>query len=175
MVWQIPKKRALPKTVQIYGSKNLVPNSTLEIPQVEDHMNNKGIAYLNFLGEPVRVGGGWSIRCIRFKEILLIKHLSIFKAFSLVEQSLKTLKNHVKADETKDKSSIIYLARSDNRIQNQEEIIEYLNTRPKSFIMKNLENLLTVKKCSIHRCDNILLPQGSDNINGLCFTGKIHR
>ena len=90
-----------------------------------------------------------------------------------MEQSLKTLKNHVKADETKDKSSIIYLARSDNRIQNQEEIIEYLNTRPKSFIMKNLEKLTySEKKCSIHRCDNILLPQGSDNINGLCFTGK---
>lgn len=155
---------------QVYGSPNSILDSINEIPQVMLYRNQKKSLNLASLGQSVSVLG-WNIKCIRFKKIHLVKHLSIFESFSLVKECFDTLRLNSNDNYCESNKYITFLARSDDRIKNQKDIIHYLNNIPNTRVVQNIEKLsYAQKKNLISKSDSVILPPGSDNINGLCFT-----
>jgi len=159
----------------IFGKNNSILDTLMEIPSVNKSISSAEKLYLNSLGSISKVGV-WQIRRITFKKLYLVKHLSIFKAFKLFKSSLESLNTEHISKQTKTSKNIVYLAREDKRVINQEEIINVISSRKNSESLRNIHKLTyREKQQNLKQYANILLPPGSDNINGLCFSNNKSR
>ncbi len=155
--------------VNVFGKTNNILASVSEISILKRELNRPKL-FLEELGHPVK-HGPWRIRCIKFRDMFLVRHLSIFKAFSLVKEAfdLKKLGTHSKNYHVK--NSTLYLSRADNRVLNQELIEAYLLSHFEATIMKDMHaHSFAQKKDVLSSFDRIIMPPGSDNINALCFS-----
>lgn len=153
----------------IFGKTNSIIEAVCEVPYFKKELNAPRL-FLEELGEPVALGP-WQIRCIKFRDLFLVRHLSIFKAFLLLNAAfnLNRTDNDIKSATAR--SSTLYLGRSDARVLNQGEIESYLSRRYDATIIKDMFKLSFTEKArelSLH--DRIVLPPGSENINALCFS-----
>lgn len=158
-----------PSAPNVFGKTNNILESVCEVPYFNKELNSPRL-FLKDLGEPVAFGP-WQVRCIKFRELFLVRHLSIFKAFSLVQGALNLTIPDKDARYPKIRPSTLYLSRGDTRVLNQENIEAYLCRRYEATIIKDIFELSFADKArelSLH--DRIVVPPGSDIINALCFS-----
>jgi len=156
--------------INVFGSPNSILRSVAELPLMRNSLDQPSI-YLGNYGKPVEYGA-WQIRCIRFRELHLIRHLSIFKAFSLLNMICSQHHQHTSEAVIPPRTqNLLYLRRPDSRVINQSQIIDFLTDSFQSTILGDIHKLSLLDKQSvISRFSHIVLPPGSDNINALCFS-----
>jgi hypothetical protein len=158
-----------PSVPNIFGQTNSILESVGEVPFIKRGLNAPRL-FLRDLGEPVNVGS-WRVRCIRFHDLMLVRHLSVFKAFSLVQSAFNTVSVHNDSKYTRTRTSTLYLSRVDSRVLNQNEIEAYLSKRYGVKIISDITRLGYAEKSKeLVMHDRIISPPGSDNINALCFS-----
>lgn len=155
--------------INIFGKPNKILQSVTEYPVLREALNSPKI-FLEEYGTPVQCGS-WRVRCIKFRELYLIKHLSIFKAFSLIHKAFNEPIHNIDSSTDAPDESILYLSRSDNRVLNQDQIVDFLSRDLQSAIIKDIYKLsFAQKKEMLSSYGRIILPPGSDNMNALCFS-----
>jgi len=158
-----------PAVPNIFGKTNSILESVREVSFFNRELDKPSI-FLEDLGEPVAVGP-WRVRCIKFRDLFLVRHLSIFKAFSLVQCAFNLNSSDSDPCCVSMNPSILYLSRSDTRVLNQEKIEAYLSLKYEAAIIKDMFRLSFASKArELSSYDRIVLPPGSDNINALCFS-----
>jgi len=168
---ELDKQLLTHPVVNVYGKPNSILDSLMEVPLLRQSFNGPKL-FLEALGSPEMVGS-WKIRCIRFRQLYLVKHMSIFKAFSLVGNAFASLGQKNILAERSRAQGLLYLCRGDQRVVNQDEIKSFLNLRPDAATLENIHQLSYSDKFQIISAfRRILLPPGSDNINGLCFSAQ---
>jgi hypothetical protein len=156
-------------SINIYGKINSILESAVEFPLIRQMLNSPKL-YLGEIGQAVMFGS-WQIRCIRFRELFLVRHLSIHAAFSLLQRAINTKGINNSGTNSSRNESMLYLSRSDNRVINQDQVEAFLSHRFAATILKNVHNLDFASKKQVFSSFNcIVLPPGSDNINALCFS-----
>jgi hypothetical protein len=170
LIYRAEKTTCLePSAPNIFGKTNSIIESFFKLPYVKKEPNAP-MLFLEKLGKPVALGP-WQIRCIKFRDLFLVRHLSIFKAFSLVQSvfNMSFAPNDARS-ETK-RLSTLYLSRKDSRVLNQEEIESHLYHNYQAEIISNMSKLSFADKSTrLLLFDRIVMPPGSDNINALCFS-----
>lgn len=161
--------KGLPSTaVNIYGKPNRILDSLLEIQVFQQALNRSNL-FLENVGCATQVGN-WRIRCVRFSELYLVRHMSVFKSFSILKKAFAPLQPEA-LEASHDAKSLLYLTRSDRRVINQDELTHYLSHKKKATILGDVHRLSYSQKIrAISGYRRILLPPGSDNINGLLFS-----
>jgi len=144
-------------------SKVTVDNQFLELSRMADPC--KPLSY-----------NGWHINCISFRELYLVRHLSIFKAFSLLRDTFANALDRVQGlgssgQDLRNRS--IFLARSDDRILNQNQLSSDLSRYHSVTISKQLSSLSMIEKYQyLSDFRTFILPPGSENINALCLASS---
>ena len=123
---------------------------------------------------------GWSLNCVRFSELYLVRHLSIFKAFSLLRNACASIPNKSMESSSPNqdhtRNGAIFLARSDNRIQNQSQLCSEVFEHESVEIAKELSILSMSEKYQyLSRFKTFIMPPGSENINAFCFANSNSR
>lgn len=168
---ELCKQPLVPPIVNVFGRPNSILDSLQELPLFRQQLRRPKL-YLESFGMPTVVGN-WIIKCIRFRQLYLVRHISIFKAFSLIIKGLGSSDQQTSLPEISPKKGLLYLARGDKRIVNQDEIISRLSSKYNADIIKDIHELSYDSKSRlISDYRQILLPPGSDNINGLCFSSQ---
>jgi len=146
-------------------------NKILDLLQTKGEINNTNTTILIDMPESYN-RNGIKIHCSHFKELYLVRHLSIFKAFKLLRKENNRKLNIKSQQDSKVKiRKIGIFAREDNRIHNQREIHKALSDNFNAKIIENISSLSIAERINILKDFTILiLPPGSDNINGLCFS-----
>ena len=88
-------------------------------------MGNRRIIELADLGLTQRNNNhhGWNIKCIRFKELYIARHISIFKSFSLIRKSMNQIDGAKEIQNNRVyEKDLVYLSRGDKRIRNQNKL-----------------------------------------------------
>jgi len=157
--------------INIFGKTNAILRSVASIPLMRSGLDLPSM-FLSQYGNPVEYGP-WRIRCIRFRELYLIKHLSIFNSFSLLDKIFAQPNQHCCETDfpAVQTERFLYLSRPDNRIINQPQIIDFLADQLQCMILEGIHKLsFSEKQRIISGYSHIILPPGSDNINALCFS-----
>lgn len=156
-------------SINIFGKTNKILESLSEIPILDRELKRPKL-FLEELGHPVKCGA-YQIRCINFRDMFLVRHLSIFKAFSLIQEVFDFTQLYSYTDKSSANRSLLYLSRSDNRVQNQKQIEDYLTSGFGATIIKDIHSYSYAQKREVLKTyDQIVMPPGSDNINALCFS-----
>jgi hypothetical protein len=159
----------IPSIINVFGNNNSILDSLSEVPLFRLGLARPKL-YLESLGTPI-VFGGWRIRCIQFKQLYLARHLSVFMIFSLLYEAFGIISETNLDNRDFRNRSLLYLARSDARVLNQDDICLILTSRLGATVLRDTHNLTySSKKRIISTFGQIILPPGSDNINGLCFS-----
>jgi len=112
---------------------------------------------------------GWNIKCIHFRELYLVRHLSVFKAFTLLRDTFANGLDKVQDLESTGQDlthRAIFLARSDNRILNQKQLSYDLSRYYSVTVSKQLSTLSILDKLQyLANFQSFILPPGSENIN----------
>lgn len=156
--------------VNIFGRPNQILEEILKHKTVAPYIcSHGGSLYLSDIGV-TSILPGWSVKCIRFKRLYLIRHMSIFLAFHLVREFMC---NPISPSNiSSSRKSILFLERPDKRVANQDELVTYLRNKWHADSRKNIHQISYAQKQEIFSSyDLIILPPGSDNINGFCFSG----
>lgn len=165
----LSRKQMLP-IINVFGSNNSILDSFSEVPLFRLGLSRPKL-YLESLGSPIVVGC-WKIRCIRFTQLYLVRHLSVFKIFSLLNKAFGVI-DETDHDNCSRKGGLLYFARRDKRVLNQDDICHMLISRLGASILRDVHSLsYSDKKSAISAFGRIILPPGSDNINGLCFSDQ---
>ncbi len=161
------------ETAIAIGKENSIIKSCLSINSVAKEIKRRDIIKLSEMGKPC-VKTNWKIRRIRFAEMKYVRFISIFESFKMLKNNLCVANNiSDKDNEEGDDKKLLYLSRSDNRIQNQSEIQSFLIKEYRAHIAKDLHKLSFKDKVDmLQKYTDILMPPGSDNINGLCFSNE---
>lgn len=150
----------LEQALAFEGSNTSVSNQFLELSHLVEPRNS--ISY-----------NGWHINCVRFRELYLVRHLSIFKAFSLLRDTLASVLDNVnglKSSVQDTSKPAIFLARSDDRILNQNQLCHELSCYYSVAISKQLTTLSISEKYQyLSKYRTFILPPGSENINAFCL------
>jgi hypothetical protein len=158
-----------PSVPNVFGKTNNILDSLCEVPFIKKELNVPSL-FLADLGESVDFGP-WKIRCVNFRDLYLVRHLSVFKAFSFVQSAFNSITVVNDSKYTRKSPSTLFLGRSDSRVRNQHEIETYLSGKHGVKIINDISSLSYAQKwkeLSMH--DRIIVPPGSDNINALCFS-----
>jgi len=159
------------KRTNVLGKMNPILESLSELPVVAKYNIAEDSLFLEKLGKPVSVGE-WNIRCIRFKELDLVRHISIFKAYTMLEKALNSMRGDM-CTRLAFGRKILYLFRADCRVVNQNDVCRYLQEELKAHILSSTHRMSYREKASaIEGFHTVILPPGSDNINGLLFSSE---
>ena len=116
---------------------------------------------------------------ITFKELILVKHISIFHRYHLISEILKSddfkesITTHVHGNIPGRGNRTGFVARSYPRVLNEERIIEKLIAANVGSVarIKDVEKVpLRYRKELFSSFDVIYMPPGSDNINAFLFS-----
>ena len=159
----------------VIGKNNSIFDSCLEIPAVRRELHRREVLNLSAIGVPTSLGN-WKIRRIRFDSLNYIRFMSTFEAFRLLRECIHE-RSALSADETFGSNLVnkrlIYFSRMDNRVKNQNSIQKFLQEKYNAEIACGFEKLtFTQKKTLLGKYSDFLMPPGSDNINGLCFSSE---
>ena len=172
---QEKKRLGKEDTAIIIGQDNKILDACREIPLVKEELANQKVIKLAEIGCPTDLGYV-KVRRIRFKYLVYVRFMSIFKSFELIENSFSQMKvevDNIIGEEECRGSRILYLQRDDERIVNQANIVDLITKKLGGNIAEKLYKLTFEEKIKYLRNYNkILMPPGSDNINGLCFSNK---
>jgi hypothetical protein len=117
--------------------------------------------------------GSLSIRCIRFCDLAIPKHISIFKAYDLVSDAFRFTAKTGSPSRVQPSNRSGFLNREDGRIENGAELENHLSTRYGTTIINSMSKLNYAQKAALlSPFQTLLLPPGSDNINAFCFAPK---
>jgi len=154
----------------VFGEKNPILDTLSDCQPLKKYFAAPSL-YLGSLGTPVNLGS-WQVRCIRFGCLYLLRHISIFTAFNLIREAFNVPTSKERhSNMTHSSHKLLYLARNDNRVQNQEQIINFLLSHQNTAVLYKAHELSLSSKMNVMQgFDQILLPPGSDNINALCFS-----
>ena len=152
---------------------NSILEACAEVRSVNQALRTKEWIELAELGTPSIIDG-LRIRRINFKSLVYIRFLSIFNSFKLVQSNMSTLHEVPatnRSNNSNRSSKLLYLKREDYRVKNQKEIEELVRNKLKGDAIGDLHKLSFAEKIKLLNSYNqILMPPGSDNINGLCFS-----
>ena len=155
----------------VLGKPNKIIDQLLAMNSLK--LNNEKLIWLNLHGPSEQIGR-WRIRKFEFRNITIIRHLSVFRCFQLIKKHLlnnHSISNSINNQNPQKKIGII--RRHDDRVQNLEEILVYLSKVFELIIIENIEALSFEKKSEyFSQFDILLVPPGSDNINAMCFCKK---
>jgi hypothetical protein len=158
----------------IFGYKNNI------IEQIKDSMgpvfcniNNLNSTYISDT-TPSHSAPDLRIYCIQFEQLYLVRHISIFKAYELLQEHVTPKARQLDCKYFNQKEQTVgMLARGDQRITNQEQICSTISEQFHGKIIKDIakhEYRDRIKMLS--GINQLILPPGSDNINGLCFASS---
>jgi hypothetical protein len=129
------------------------------------------VLWLSDLGEELSCGN-WKVRCILFKDIGLVRHMSIFEAFRSMREWL-----HQSRETTTEQGSahpfarVGYLKRNDGRVRNQYDIEDFLASEFNADCIEGIhERTFQDKYATLSRYSHLVIPPGSDSINAACFS-----
>ena len=158
----------------VIGKNNSILESCKEFSSVINEFSARRVYKMSELGEAITMDH-WKIRRIRFKNLKYVRFLSIFESSKLLEQEAEGIRNNINdaiIGNPKEKE-LIYLQRNDNRVLNQSSIQRMLVDEFESDCIGNLDRLSFYEKIRLlSSYKKILMPPGSENINGLCFGNK---
>jgi hypothetical protein len=153
----------------VFGKTNSIIESLRESPSINNACSRKKI-FLADLGTTQTVGK-FNVRCVRFRDLVIPKHISIFKAYALLSDAFRFTRNSSGQAKTQTTNSIGFLSRDDGRIENSAELEEHLTTFHGARIIKQMEGLSYAEKAALlSSFETLVLPPGSDNINAFCFS-----
>ena len=153
----------------VFGKTNSIIESLKESPLVKNAYSQKKL-FLEDLGATQTVGK-FNIRCVRFRDLMIPKNISIFKAYALLSDAFQFTKNFGGRAQIPTTNSIGFLSRDDGRIGNLAELEEHLKTSHGAQIINQLERRSYVEKALLlSSFETLVLPPGSDNINAFCFS-----
>ena len=111
----------------------------------------------------------WSVSVTQFKELYLVKHISIFAARQLLIQHF----GHTKAKLNGSTIRIGFITRDDDRVINQRDLIEHLSIKWNAKPISKIHLLdFGQKQRLLNSFDILITPPGSDNINAFLFSSK---
>ena len=102
--------------------------------------------YLDSYEEQASHIGHWEIVRLRFNDLYLVKHLSVFKSFNLISKYL--VSSHWHDDDMK-YQKIAYLSREDGRVGNNNSIISYMKKCWDAEILNSLHEISFEEKSSL--------------------------
>ena len=147
-------------------------NSILEqicIATQSEYFNQCLPLFLSDYGTDVNVGC-WKVRCIRFARLLLVRHLSIYKSYSTLYDALMRNISLTSNYHIRQRHTIAFLTRGDQRIINEQEIVDSLQKNWNCQIISDLSTYSYAQKADLLKAfDVLVLPPGSDNINAFLF------
>lgn len=158
----------------VIGCQNTILEQALTFDRSKADVSNQFLE-LAHLAEPYNSHSfsGWHIRCIRFRELYLVRHLSIFKAFSLLRDTFANALDNAQGLDSSGqelRNSAIFLARNDNRIQNQSQLSYDLSSYYSVTVSKQLSTLSMIEKIQyLSNYRSFILPPGSENINAFAL------
>ena len=163
------------ETINIIGKKNQILEQYIKFIKetTNRHPQFTQLADFEDLNNS-RSFGGWQIKCITFRELYLVRHLSIFTAFNLLHEMFRMpIENTLQKDEQYQNYNkrTIFLSRNDDRILNQKQLCETLSSKYSVEISNDLTSLSVTEKfeyLSIY--GTLILPPGSESINAFCFS-----
>ena len=106
----------------IFGSKNNILQSLIGATCLTSSQQELAL-YLDSYEEQASHIGHWEIVRLRFNDLYLVKHLSVFNSFNLISKYL--VSSHSYDDDIKYKK-IAYLSRDDGRVANNNSIVSYM-------------------------------------------------
>jgi hypothetical protein len=170
LIYRAQNVAYLPSSVpNIFGKPNSILKSLCEVPLLKKELNGPSL-FLEDLGKPVDVGN-WRVRCIRFSDLFLVRHLSIYKAFSLLRSAFNMFSADNSLRNERTRPTTLFLSRADSRVLNQDKIENYLTREYGVTIINDMSRFSYAEKVKqLLMFDKIISPPGSDNINALCFS-----
>lgn len=158
------------KAANLIGSHNSILEQAITFDKSKITVGKQFLELSN-LDEPSNTltWNGWNIKFINFRELYLVRHLSIFKAFSLLRDTFVNGLLKVQDLEPLDqdlRERAVFLARSDNRILNQKQLSQDLSRYYSVTISMQLSKMSILEKFHYLRgFRSFILPPGSENIN----------
>ena len=157
--------------LNVFGKMNAIVDSLKESEAINKALTRDKI-FLNDHGIVNNIGN-WNVRCIRFRDLAIPKHISIFKAYNLLEHAFSLITNKIVKNLAQPINGMGFLIRNDGRIENSSELEAHLTTCHNTSIINPMTQLsYTEKSTLLKQFDTLLLPPGSDNINAFCFAPK---
>tara|TARA_B100000674_G_scaffold477725_1_gene473912 strand:- start:65 stop:1213 length:1149 start_codon:yes stop_codon:yes gene_type:complete len=179
MLNEYREKSMYEREVLIFGRNNSIFDACSDIPVVRSEIKERKSIKLSETGKSTAVGA-WNIRRVRFKSLTILRFISIFKAYKLIDRYIvNSLDENQERKKNKDDSrqrNLLYLRRTDNRVKNQDSIENLITNDLDGDIASELHKLSFAEKKKLFGLyENILMPPGSENINGLCFARPTSR
>ena len=154
--------------VNIYGKSNKILESLKESSIINNAWSRKSISLANH--GTAHNFGNVKIRCIKFRDLAIPKHISIFKAYDLLKNAFGFVNKSGKQDHSQSATKIGFLRRQDGRIENQADIETHLLLSHGARVIHSMAKLSYAEKFALLGCfKTLILPPGSDNINAFCF------
>ena len=156
----------------VFGSSNKILDQLINFisPEHDIQLRSNNIIWLNSTGKPYLVGD-LSITAIHFNDILIVKHISIFKSFELLSSFFAVSKKESKVQRRHlPDFKIGYLSRPDLRVVNNIDLKKLINERDGIIIGDIQENDFQARIDYLSSFSTLVLPPGSDNINAFCFS-----
>ena len=168
-------KEILPAAISncswIFGCKNnILGQIKASMGSVSCNIDNLNSTYISDAA-PSYSAPGLRIYCIQFEQLYLVRHISIFKAYELLQEYVTPKARAVDFNNYNQKEQTIgMLARVDQRITNQEQICSIVTEQFHGEIIKDIaKNEYHDRVKILSGINQLILPPGSDIINGLCF------
>lgn len=158
----------------IFGCKNNILEQTkASMGTVSCNIDNLNSTYISDTDSSYSAPG-LQIYCIQFEELYLVRHISIFKAYDLLQEHVTPKARELECKHSNQKGEIIgMLARSDERITNQDQICSFISKKFDGNVIKGIAKHEYHERVKIFSGINqLILPPGSDNINGFCFASS---
>ena len=158
----------------VFGCRNNI------LEQIKDSMDtisciidNLNSTYISDTA-PSYSAPGLRIYCNQFEQLYLVKHISIFKAYELLQKHVTPKAKALECKYSNQKEMTIgMMARSDERITNQDQICSIISEKFHGKIIKDIAKHEYNDRVKIlSGINQLILPPGSDNINGFCFAPK---
>ena len=157
--------------LNVFGKINSIVDSLNESPAINKALSRDKVL-LNNHGF-VHTIGIWNIRCIRFRDLAIPKHISIFKAYNLLDQAFSFITREIVKNQAHSINGMAFLIRDDGRIENSSELEAHLTSFYGTSIINPMAQLSYAEKSALLKPFEVLvLPPGSDNINAYCFAPK---
>ena len=158
----------------IFGCKNnILEQIKASMGSISCNIDNLNSTYISDTA-PSYSAPGLRIYSIQFEQLYLVRHISIFKAYELLQEHVtpKARAEDFKNSNQKEQT-IGILTRGDERIANQDQICSTISEQFNGEIIKNIakhEYRERIKMLS--GINQLILPPGSDNVNGFCFASS---
>jgi len=158
----------------IFGYKNIILEQIINSMGPElCNINNLNTTYISDTA-PSYSAPDLRIYCIQFEQLYLVRHISIFKAYELLQKHVMPKAKELERQDFNQKEQVIgMLTRDDQRIANQDQICSIISEQ---FNVKIIKGIAKHEYCErikmLSDINQLILPPGSDNINGFCFASS---